>query len=136
MKHLLAYGLLCLLAALTLAGCKKESDAFTGLIGSWKLTKQECYCPSSPVPNRTVTFTATGYKFYQDGQLSDSGTYSDANIIPCGTNTLIQVLRLKSDHKASQDYISTIAGSLLQLDSGLNNKCIADAGIKYTYERL
>lgn len=129
--------LVVLLATGFLSGCKKDSDVFPALVGSWKLTKLECYCARTPVPNQTVTFTATDFKFYLDGQLTDSGTYASATITPCGTTAPTRVLRLKyHDGKPPRDFLSTVESQFLRLDSGLDNKCIADAGVVYTYERL
>jgi len=51
-------------------------------------------------------------------------------------NSLIIRYNKSNDGKPPRDFLSTIESQFLRLDSGLNNKCIADAGVVYTYERL
>ena len=70
--------ILLVLVALSLAGCKKDTDAPMGLVGTWQLVNRQCFCLRTPLPNETVVFTATEFSFFTDGQLTAHGTYATA----------------------------------------------------------
>ncbi|GAB3856734.1 hypothetical protein GCM10028822_29460 [Hymenobacter terrigena] len=75
------------------SSCKKDSDpqADAGLIGTWRLVGRQCYCVATPLPNETLTFTATTFSFNRFGPqpvpapgLFTNGTYQPAAVTLCG----------------------------------------------------
>ena len=82
-----------LLVALALTGCAKSSGPKLSLIGSWKLVDRQCRgCPTS-TPDETITFTATGFTFYENGHFVADGTYADMTASLCGGPTTTPVVR-------------------------------------------
>lgn len=70
-------------------GCKsRETPApASGLVGAWRLTSRQCYCAPTPVPNETITFTATQFVFYNSSRAMSSGDYSLTTApVPCISN--------------------------------------------------
>ena len=65
------------LVTFSLAGCKKDADTPTGLVGSWRLVNRQCFCARTPLPIETVVFTAREFSFFTDGQLTARGTYAN-----------------------------------------------------------
>ncbi len=136
MKFSFRYSLPLLLATSTgLLSCKKDAPALgTGLIGTWKLTQRQCYCPQAPVPNELVVFTATRFSFYKNNSLASSGTYADTTASICGTTPPAPALRLtyfsSSQLPQSFSVAASISGNTLVLDHG---GCL-DAPVD-TYER-
>lgn len=74
-----AHLLLLAIAAASLAGCKKDSDAATcpdTVVGSWKLVSRQCFCVPAAMPQETLVLQTSGrFIFYRDGQPTSSGTY-------------------------------------------------------------
>ena len=92
MKRLPKLALLLSVSAASLLGCQKicpvpdpEAVGGTGLVGTWKLTARQCFCPpQTPVPKETIVFTSSTFTVYENGQLKTSGTYTPATGTLCG----------------------------------------------------
>jgi hypothetical protein len=112
--------LLVLVVAIAISACKKEAGLNTGLIGSWRLTSRQCECLPAPTPNETVSFTATGFSFYKNGQFYGNGTYADTTATLCGSSTPVPALRLTySTLKLYPPTAGvTVTGNTLVLDYG------------------
>lgn len=130
--------LLCLLLGLGLTGCKDDADSATGLAGTWKLIDRNCEC-SPELPNETAKFTATDFAFYNDGQLSASGTYNvTTGPTGCsGSGASAPVLQFTYTYAkygwTPENAFIKLNGSMLVLN--YNEPCMADAPIK-TYQHL
>lgn len=137
-------GLALTLGLLSLTACKKDcpepDDAptfcgtvGTGLVGNWLLVDRQCYCLPGPLPNESITFTANGYKMYQDGQLTESGTYADTTASFCGGgSSSVPALRFRNDAGELPYYGAiTLSGNSLVLDYG--SPCDA---ARNTYRRV
>jgi hypothetical protein len=123
-------------AASALAGCSKDNSSQPsgeGLIGHWKLVNRQCYCVPAPTPNETVTFTATNFSFFANGQLRYAGTYAPATVTVCGISNSAPGLRLSSNQPSigSPEVQYTVTGNQLILDYG--GPCDAPSD---TYERV
>lgn len=121
-----------LLMLLLLAGCHKDSaePIDDGLEGHWKLTNRQCYCPSTAVPNETVSFSGTNFAFYNNGQLASSGTYLSAIVSSgCGGGSAAGLRLITA--AGVQEVAVERTGNTLTLDYG--GPC--DAPVD-TYERL
>ena len=79
--------------AFSLAGCKKDADTPTGLVGTWRLINRQCFCLRTTLPNETVVFTATEFSFFTDGKLTARGTYANTTAPwRCSGTTPVPVL--------------------------------------------
>ena len=127
--------LVALLASGFLSGCKKDSDSFPSLVGTWQLTNRVCYCPPAPLPNEMVEFTKSEVTFYQDGKPTVHGTYAFTMSKACGRPDAIPSVRFAfmNADAIPQDIKVTVSGNKLILDYG--SGCLADAVVD-TYERL
>lgn len=141
MKHLVYFSLL-LLGAGSFSSCKKNQPSVatgTGLEGSWKLTDRQCFCPpGSPVPNETVTFTATTYSFRLNGTLTTAGNYQPATAALCGGATPVSVLQFGPTYPSSSVVRLSAARATFALTG---NTLVLDYGIacdapRDTYQRL
>jgi len=119
--------LLGVLSLGSLAGCEEDAASSPrpegkGLVGTWRLTSRQCYCPQAPVPNETVTFTATDVVFHRNGQLLSQGSYDFTTGGLCGSNASGPLLRfsytLPSQPTATRLAIVTENGNTLVLDYG------------------
>ena len=82
------------MAAFALAGCAKTAtEPSPALVGSWKLVSRQCECAPAPTPDETVTFTASGFAFYRNGQFIADGSYAAATAHLCGSAAASPVLR-------------------------------------------
>ncbi|MDB5267831.1 MAG: hypothetical protein JWP58_871 [Hymenobacter sp.] len=118
---------LLLLVSASLSSCKKDAapQANSSLIGTWRLVSRQCYCAPTPLPNETLTFTATTFMFNrfapQPGyELFMSGTYQPVAVTLCSLPTASAGLRL-SDAVANigpRDVQFTIQADTLKLDYG------------------
>ena len=123
-----------LMAAFSMAGCKKDADPATGLAGIWKLTSRtECYCASGSVPNETLALTGTRFSFTRDGKVVRQGTYVQNAAAKCGTTAPVSVLALT---EATSQTISNVPFTLRNEELVLDyrNRCISDSPLD-TYER-
>ena len=125
-------------ALLSLVSCKKEASPPTpALEGTWRLTSRQCYCTPAPVPDETVTFTATRFTFYRGNRGMRLGGYTLGNaVVPCLNNgTTGPALHLTYSPASTSPGPATIQyrldGNTLTLDYG--GPC--DAPVD-TYERL
>lgn len=138
------------LALTTVVGCTKEDatpqeeilscpgpDELPGsirnLVGTWKLTRLECFCVPG-LPNKMVTFTDTTFSFYQNDSLTYSGTYTPATAITCGLPATEPGLRFTyrpNKWGALTDAVFSVNRDTLVLDFGL--PCDAP---RETYERI
>lgn len=133
------FALLLISGVGNLTGCKKTAaGAEDGLVGTWRLTNRQCYCPPNlPVPNETVTFTATTYSFYRNGVLATAGDYRSATATPCGSTSPVPGLQFAPTYPSSPAVrlgttraAVTRTGNTLVLDYG--SPCDAP---RDTYER-
>lgn len=130
--------LFSLLLALVFTGCKKTTASpegpSSGLVGTWRLTERQCFCPGGPVPNETVKFTTTTFEFYQGNSLVSSGTYREiATASLCGRSSSVPGLDLVFSNPSQ-----TPRNPAMRLDG---NKLILDYGgpcdaLVNTYQRL
>ena len=68
-----------------LVACKSTESP--GLEGTWRLTNRQCECAPAPVPDETVTFTATQFTFYSGNRALRFGEYTLAiAAVPCFNN--------------------------------------------------
>ena len=124
---------------LGLVSCQKEAagPASTTLEGAWRLTRRQCYCPSAPEPDETITFTATRFAFYRGNRALRFGDYTFITAaVPCFNNgTTGPALHLTystSANSLGSDSVQyRLDGNTLTLDYG--GPC--DAPVD-TYERL
>ena len=127
------------LLMLALAGCKStETPApSSGLEGTWRLTSRQCYCTPKPVPDETVTLTATRFAFYSGNRAMRLGEYSLVTAaVPCINNgstgpALHLTYSAATTSPGPPDIQYRLDGNTLTLDYG--SPC--DAPID-TYERL
>jgi hypothetical protein len=122
-----ATSLLFLSGLASLSSCKKYTDpqADSGLIGTWRLVNRQCNCAPTPLPNETLTFTATTFAFNRFAphlgyDLFMSGTYQPAAVKLCGLPTSNPGLRL-TDAVANigpRDLQFTLQADTLVLDYG------------------
>lgn len=114
-----------LLVSASFSSCKKDADpqADASLIGTWRLVNRQCYCALLPLPNETVTFTATTFAFTRptpNPYLFTNGTYQPAAVTLCGLPNPGAGLRL-TDALANigpRDVQFTIKADTLVLDYG------------------
>lgn len=111
--------ILLVLVALSLAGCEKDTDTTTGLVGSWQLVNRQCYCARTPLPNESVVFTTMDFSFFTNGQLTTHGTYALATAPLCGSPAPVPALRFThSSVSLSHTAGFTVDGTTLVLDYG------------------
>ncbi|WP_046243254.1 hypothetical protein [Hymenobacter terrenus] len=135
MKHLRPTLFLLFVAALSLTNCKKDAEPTAqtdGLIGTWELVDRQYSCLPGPTPNETAVFTATGFSFYENGQLKSSGTYTFGTATPC-QSTPVPGLRFvyTSGSIEPLNVAYTLTEDELVLDQGI--PCDAP---RTTYQRL
>lgn len=130
-------------ALLSLVSCQKDKAPTPrpNLEGTWRLTSRHCYCQPAPVPDETVTFTATRFVFYKGNRATRLGRHSFTTASPlCLSNgTAISVLRFATElqfpHSTASPYSTdvqyTLSGNTLTLDYGSPCDFPLD-----TYERL
>ena len=124
------------LALLSLLSCQKEK-ATPSLEGTWRLINRQCYCAPAPVPDETVTFTATRFTFFRGNRGMRLGDYAlGTAAVPCFTNgTRGPALLLTDSNATTISGPPTVQyhfnGNTLVLDYG--GPC--DAPVD-TYERL
>lgn len=129
---------LLLLLALGAAGCRHDADLPEpgSLAGSWRLTRVQCYCSTSPVPDELLTFSSgQRFQLLRDGRLSSEGTYGLSRSPACGQTTDRDQLtfRVASPGTYAPSGAYTLAGSTLVVDQ--TNNCISDQPV-YTYQRV
>ena len=115
---------------LGLASCQKEKATTPSptLEGTWRLSSRQCYCLPAPVPDETVTFTATRFTFYKGNRAVRLGKYSFTKASPlCLSNGIpIPVVRFATElqlpdsaaNHFSADVQYTLSGNTLTLDYG------------------
>ena len=108
---------------LGLTGCKSTDTPApdSGLEGTWRLTNRQCYCTPAPVPNETVTFTDSSYRFVGSNRtLFVSGFYTKAAVAICGVPKTAPGLRLTDALAtlAPSDVQAFLNGDTLVLDYG------------------
>ena len=123
---------------LPFASCQKESapkPANAGLTGTWQLTSHQCYCAAAPLPNQTVTFTATDVTFFENGRPTRHGQYTRVSAVPTciAGSPSAPTLRLNfaSANMGPQEAQYRLSGDILTLDYG--SPC--DAPLD-TYQRI
>ena len=130
------------LLMLALVGCKSTETPApgSGLEGTWRLISRQCYCTPTPVPDETVTFTATRFTFYKGNRTMRIGKYRFTKASPlCLSNGIaIPVVRFGTEFQFpdptapySTDVQYTLSGNTLTLDYGSPCDFPLD-----TYERL
>ena len=127
------------LLVLAFVGCKSTETPTpgSGLEGTWRLISRQCYCTPTPVPDETVTLTATQFAFYSGNRALRLGNYTLATAaVPCLNNgTTGPALQLTYSTASTSPGPATIQyhldGNTLTLDYG--GPC--DAPVD-TYERL
>lgn len=122
------------LAAFALAGCAKTAtEPSLALVGTWKLVSRQCECAPAPTPDETVTFTATGFAFYRNGQFVATGTYATTTAHLCGSPAASPVLRFTytTVRLPSANAAAAVRANMLVLDYG--GECDAPVDI---YQRL
>lgn len=123
---------------LSLISCQKEAPSPAPVLeGTWRLTNRQCYCVPAPLPDETVTFTATRFTFYSGNRGMRHGDYTlSTAAVPCLNNGLVgPALHLTYSTASTSPGPATIQyhrnGNTLTLDYG--GPC--DAPVD-TYERL
>ena len=127
--------LLLLGAAAGLSSCKKDADPTSSLVGTWQLRSRQCECAAGPVPDETVTFTATGFFLYRNGQFVGDGTYRDTTVRLCSSVPIPALhFRYTSLRLPSFNASATIQalGTTLVLDHGGECDALLDT---YTRQR-
>jgi hypothetical protein len=127
------------LLMLAIAGCKSTETPApgSGLEGTWRLTNRQCYCVPAPVPDETITFTATRFTFFSGNRATRLGDYTIATAaVPCINNGTTGPALLLTDSNATTipgppTIQYRLTGDTLTLDYG--GPC--DAPVD-TYERL
>lgn len=103
-------------------GPTSEDPTGEGLVGTWRLTGRRCFCPRTPVPNESVTFTATEALFYQNNQLLYRASYDYTTGGLCGvpgSNSLLRISYTVPSQPATNRLASaTLNGNMLVLDYG------------------
>ncbi|GAB2863893.1 hypothetical protein [Hymenobacter ruber] len=122
-----ATSILLLLVSASCSSCKKDTDpqADTGLIGTWRLVSRQCYCAPTPLPNETLTLTATTFAFNRVGPQPGAGPYTNGSYQPaavalCGLPNTSAGIRL-TDAVANigpRDVQYTLQADTLNLDYG------------------
>lgn len=139
MTQLRQLSALALIGLTGLIGCQKDDagPASTGLTGTWKLTKRDCYCFITPVPDETITFTATTFSVHENGLLTATGSYTTTTApVECGSSTRVPVVHLAATQGYSHYVVSTVVDNKLVLDYKADGGgCISDTPVD-TYERL
>ncbi|MDO7849513.1 hypothetical protein Q5H92_24320 [Hymenobacter sp. M29] len=122
-----------------LLSCQKDDagPVATGLTGTWKLVKRDCYCVRAPVPDETITFTAAQFSVYENGQLSKAGTYTNTTgAVECGSSNRVPVLQLTANQGSSHLAVVSITNKSLVLNYKADGAgCLSDYPVD-TYERL
>ena len=126
-------------ALLSLFSCQKETSTnpSPNIEGVWRLTNRQCECVPAPLPDETVTFTATQFTFFNGNRAMQLGEYTLATAaVPCLNNgTTGPALHLTYSPASTSPGPATIQyrldGNTLTLDYG--GPC--DAPVD-TYERL
>ena len=110
---------------LPFASCQKENapkPANADLTGTWQLTNHQCYCTATPLPNETVTFTATDFTFFENGLPTRHGQYTLVSGVPfCHAGSApVSILHLdfSPTNQGPQETQYTLAGNTLTLDYG------------------
>ncbi|NVO30425.1 hypothetical protein [Hymenobacter lapidiphilus] len=105
-----------------LTGCKNDdiTPAVGGLAGTWQLADRQCFCRPTPLPDETIVFTATDFTQYENGTLTNQGTYTIGTPTLCGLAASAPGLIFQITTPASHSYGATysIVGDKLILDYG------------------
>lgn len=128
--------LLALLAGL--GGCtRQQADPAPSeaLVGTWRLTNLQCYCPAGWLPDEQLLLEANQrYQLYRGGQLKSVGRYTTSQGSLCSQGASQSLLRLVPDstgaYAPSGAYV--LQGNQLVIDQG--SACIPDAPVA-TYKR-
>jgi len=121
-----------LLLGLAAVSCQSDDDDVTpqSLVGYWKLTQLECYCPAgTPTPNEAIEFKEDGkVTTYKNGQVEQTGTYTlGRGSTPCATDTAVVTLTWP-DSYVKPSY--SLQDKTLVLDGGI---CVDVSRKTYTF---
>ncbi|MGI4835154.1 MAG: hypothetical protein ACRYFK_17005 [Janthinobacterium lividum] len=122
---------------LSFGGCQPQATPAPSdeLVGSWRLTNLQCYCPAGWLPDEQLLLEANRrYQLYQGGQLKSAGSYATSQGSLCGQGTSKTLLRLTPDSTGAytRNGSYTLQANRLIIDQG--SECLADAPVA-TYKR-
>ena len=107
------------------------------LVGRWRLSARQCYCPAGPVPDEVLTFEASGgFQFFRNGQLANQGAYFTSLGEVCSGAPRQPLLRFAGVSSNSNNLLAggsySLRGNTLVIDQG--TYCLPDVAVS-TYER-
>lgn len=120
-----------------LAGCRHDADptASDSLVGSWRLTNLQCYCPAGWLPDETLIFDASQhFQLFVGGKLTAEGRYTAGTGSACSkaatTEPLLTLTPATAGTAVPSGNYTLNGGTTLVID-----QCLAADGPRYTFKR-